>query len=77
MVETPSLFPKEEKTSAQINNEDEIEKLVRIFSKFYNEEKIKGANSQKRSIERVSMLPMQSTINLNAQGPYEPAKEEY
>ena len=71
MVDNPHLFKnsntashKEERKDHQM---DEIEKLVNIFAKFYNEEKVKGAVSQKGRIDKkVSMLPMKSSINLYA-----------
>jgi len=47
---------------------DEIERLVNIFAKFYNEEKVKGTSvSQKGRIDKkVSMLPMKTTLNIFA-----------
>ena len=46
---------------------DEIQRLVNIFAKFYNEEKVKGGSTQKGRIDKkVSMLPMKTCINLYA-----------
>lgn len=45
---------------------DEIQKLVNIFAKFYNEEKGKGGGKS-RIDKKVSMLPMKTSLNLYSQ----------
>lgn len=79
MVDNPHQFKSDKDLrEASIADVDEIEKLVRIFSKFYNEEKVKGsASSLKGRIDKkVSMLPMKSSINLYAQVVPQDSKEE-
>jgi hypothetical protein len=73
MVDNPHLF-KNSSVAKQKEVEDqmdEISRLVNIFAKFYNEEKVKGSSvAQKGRIDKkMSMLPMKSTINLYAKKP--------
>lgn len=70
MVDNPHLFKNSVASKHKEKEEqmDEIERLVNIFAKFYNEEKVKGTSvSQKGRIDKkVSMLPMKTTLNIFA-----------